>query len=58
MIIQRIYNNENSYEVRKDGVKKIELTEYGNDKTTIYLVTYKDESVLYVGLLEHEVEYA
>lgn len=54
--IKRIYTNTDSYEVSIDNVTKIELTEHGNKKTAIYKVAY-DESILFVGLLEHQVEY-
>lgn len=56
MAINRIYNDSDTYEVGKDNVSEIELTSHGNEKLTIYKVTYEDGSVLFVGLLEHGVE--
>lgn len=49
-----------SYEVGKDDVAKIELTEHGSADTTIYRVSDADgELILHAGLLvPHEIEYA
>ncbi len=57
MIIKRIYNDSDSYEVGEDDISKIELTAHGNEKMTIFKVTYTDDSILFVGFLEHEVEH-
>lgn len=56
MAINRIYDELSDYKVGVEDVSDIELTEHGGGDTTIYKVTYKDESVLYVGLLEHRVD--
>lgn len=56
MVINRIYNDRDDYEVGKEDVSKIELTDQGNEKITMYKVTYEDESFLFVGLLEHSIE--
>lgn len=55
MAINRIYNDGDSWMVGKEGISQIELTAHGSEKTTIYKVTYEDASILFVGLLEHEV---
>lgn len=56
MAINRIYSDTSDYEVGKDEIAAIELTYHGSKDTTIYKVTYEDESILFVGLLEHGVE--
>ncbi len=56
MAIDRIYSDTSDYEVGKDEIAAIELTYHGSKDTTIYKVTYENESILFVGLLEHEVE--
>lgn len=56
LVIKRIYNDSDSYEVYEDNISKIELTNNGDKKTTIYKVTYDNDSILFVGLLEHEIE--
>lgn len=56
-MITRLYNNtSDDYEVGKREVGSIELTDHGNEKRSIYKVIYEDESLLFVGLLEHEIE--
>ena len=55
MAINRIHSQQASYEVGGD-ITSIELTDHGNDITTIYKVTYVDGSLLFVGLREHEIE--
>ncbi len=57
MSIKRIYDDSDSYEVGEDDISNIELTAHGNKKMTIYKVTYTDNSILFVGFLEHEVEH-
>lgn len=56
MAIKSIYNDNSRYEVFEDDIAKIELTNNGDGKTTIYKVAYEDDSVLFVGLLKHEIE--
>lgn len=58
MAINRIYSDRDAYEVGEGNVSEIKLTNHGDRKTTIYKVVYEDESLLFVGLLEHEVERA
>lgn len=55
MAINRIYDENDSYEVGQDDISKINLTDHGNKNTTIYKVTYEDDTFLFVGLIEHEV---
>lgn len=56
MAINRIYSDTSDYKVGEDEIAAIELTYHGSKDTTIYKVTYEDESILFVGVLEHEVE--
>lgn len=55
-MITKLITFKETIEVGQDYVSSIELTNHGNDKTTIYKITYADESVLFLGLREHEVE--
>lgn len=46
------------YEVGIDDVARIELTNHGSDKTTIYKVVKETNEETYVGMtMPHEVEY-
>lgn len=56
--IARIHCSLMDYEVGKEDVTKIELTNQGSSKTTIYKLYFEDGTFLFVGMLEHEVEYA
>ena len=55
-LITCVSDNLTRIEVGKDNVKSIELTVHGNEKTTIYKITYENGEYLFLGLLEHEVE--
>lgn len=61
-MIKRIIDSDErmNFEVGVDGVTEIELTKrsyHGNEKTSIYKITYGDDYYEYIGLLEghHEV---
>lgn len=56
MSINRIYNDRECYQVGRDEVSRIEKTNHGDEKRSIYKVVYEDDSFLFVGLLEHNVE--
>lgn len=58
MDISKISCGTLSYEIGKDDVAKIELTDYGNEKTAIYRVTNeKGKLIVHAGLLiPHVVE--
>ncbi len=58
MDIKKIYCDLMTYEVGKEDVLAIELTKHGNETTTIYKVERKNDEPLYVGMLEHDIEYA
>lgn len=55
--IKRIHCNLIDYELGKDNVKSIETTSVSTNKTTRYLVTFENDETLFVGMLDHEVEY-
>lgn len=57
MAIKQVKSELSDYAVGVDGVVSIELTARGNDTTTIYLIKYDNREPLYLGLLEHDVEY-
>lgn len=57
MAIKRIYCDGADYEVGKEGVATIEPSDQGSKNNTMYKVTYDDGKLLFVGLLEHKVEY-
>src|SRR5699024_8215015 len=57
MAIKKIYCDLMTYEVGEEDVLSIELTNHGNETTTIYKVERKNDEPLYVGMLEHEVEH-
>lgn len=57
MVIKRIHCNSSDYEVGKKNVAKIETSNQGSRNNTTYKVTFDDGGILFVGLLEHEVEY-
>lgn len=57
MAIKRICNDKDNYEVGKDDVKSIELTSHGGEDAPVYKVTYADDSLLFVGFFEHEIEW-
>lgn len=56
-MINSIYDNDISYTVGKDNVANIEfMEELQTDKTTFYKITYEDDAILFVGLLDHSVD--
>lgn len=57
MVIKRIYDDTLDYEVGKDNVISIEPSNQGSKKVTMYKLTLDDGDLLFIGLLEHEVEY-
>ena len=57
MRIKRIYDDTLDYEVGKDNVVSIEPSNQGSAKVTMYKLTLDDGDLLFIGLLEHEVEY-
>lgn len=56
MAINRIYNDRDCYQVGRDKVSRIEKTNHGDEKKSVYKVVYEDGSFLFVGLLEHQRE--
>lgn len=58
MTITKIGDENICYEVGKEGVAGIFLTDHGNEKTIIYkVVNEKGELIVHAGLLvPHEVE--
>ena len=52
--VKHIYSDKSDYEVGKDRVARIELTNHGSSKTTIYKITYDNGEFMYAGLLDHE----
>ena len=54
-MITKLITFQETIEVGQDYVTSIELTNQGNDKTTIYKITYADETFIFLGLREHEV---
>ncbi len=57
MAIKRIHCNLMDYEVGQDSVTSIEPPNQGSKNNTMYKVTFEDRDILFVGMLEHEVEY-
>lgn len=57
MGIKRVRSNLMDYEVGKEGVAIIELTNHGNVNKTIYEVTFQDGKYLFAGFQEHEIEH-
>ena len=45
------------YEIGKKNVIKIEPSNQGSKKNTMYLIHFSDREYLFVGMLEHHVEY-
>lgn len=60
MFIAKISSETQCYEVGKEDVAKIELTNHGSNTTTIYkIVDAANNLIVHAGLLSpHEVEYA
>lgn len=57
MTIKRIHCNMMDYEVGKDGVKSIEPSDQGSPRNTTYKLILDNGDLLFIGMLEHEVEY-
>lgn len=55
-MITKLITFQETIEVGRDYVTSIELTNHGNDKTTIYKITYADETFIFLGLRDHEIE--
>jgi len=55
-VIVKIIDGDEIYEVGKDNVKSIELSNQGSAKNTTYLITYNDDDYLYYSTPgEHSV---
>lgn len=59
-VIKKIEGPAFSYEVGRDGVAKIEITNHGSDDLIIYEVSNaSDELIVFAGLLKpHDVEWS